>query len=107
MGSAEQLGHCLQMLGMKMSEADMVEFMAEVDVDGSGTVSWPEFLWLMSKFGASQSIESQFSDQRLAELREVFTLFDANDDQQLDSKELGMVMRAVGLHLTEKEIKAM
>merc|ERR1712187_44861 len=61
----------------------------------------------MSKFGSNQSIENQFSEQRLEELRGVFELFDADGNGSLDSTELGMVMRAIGLHVGEKEIKAM
>merc|ERR1712187_779645 len=61
----------------------------------------------MSKFGSNQSIENQFSEQRLEELRGVFELFDADGNGSLDSTELGMGMRAVGFHLGETEIKAM
>merc|ERR1712232_1274885 len=103
----QQLGIALQMLGMKMTEEELEEAAEEVDVDGSGKLEWPEFLWLMFKFGAGSSIEHQFTDQRLAELREVFSLFDADGNGSLDSKELGTVMRVLGLHMEEKEIKAM
>merc|ERR1719446_345495 len=102
-----QLGIAMRTLGMKMTEEELEEAVAEVDVDGSGKLEWPEFLWFMFKFGGDASIEEQFTDQRLAELREVFSLFDADGNGSLDAKELGTVMRVLGLHMTHTEIQAM
>eukprot|EP00929_Paragymnodinium_shiwhaense_P027774 TRINITY_DN1621_c1_g1_i1.p1 TRINITY_DN1621_c1_g1~~TRINITY_DN1621_c1_g1_i1.p1 ORF type:complete len:650 (-),score=203.48 TRINITY_DN1621_c1_g1_i1:320-2269(-) len=105
--TARQLGVAMQMLGMKMTDEELEEAVDEVDVNGTGQLEWPEFLWLMFKVGASTSIEHQFTDQRLAELREVFSLFDADGNGSLDAKELGTVMRVLGLHMEVKEIQAM
>lgn len=105
--NAQQLQHALQMVGIKPRGEELAKMFAEVDADGSGLIEWPEFLFLMSKFGESQSLESQFSSERLAEMREVFSLFDKDNSGTLDVKELGMVMRSIGLHAHENDIRAM
>jgi len=105
--SAEQLGLVMQMLGMKLTSTELKEKFDEVDIDGSGTMSWPEFLWLMSQYGMGSSMEHQFSEQRLKELKEVFEMFDADGNGSLDSSELVEIMRAVGLSTTETECQAM
>merc|ERR1712228_576214 len=74
----EQLRKTMETMGMKMTEEDLKATMDEIDVDNSGTISWPEFVSAMSKFGAGQSIEHKFTYQRLSELRGVFDLFDTN-----------------------------
>jgi len=103
----EELAIAFQMLGIKQNSSELAQAVLEVDVDGSGKIEWPEFLWLMSRFGEKQSIEQQFTEERLAELREVFSLFDDDGNGQLDARELSMVMRSVGLCPTEHEIHAM
>jgi Ca2+-binding EF-hand superfamily protein len=74
----EQLRQTMEALGIKMSDEELKATMDEVDVDRSGTISWPEFVFVMSKFGAGQSIEHKFTEGRLKELRNVFDMFDAN-----------------------------
>jgi len=103
----EELGIAFQMMGMKLDKKELHEAFLEVDLDGSGSVEWPEFMFLMSKFGAGESLESKFTDERLAELREVFSLFDDDGNGSLDAKELSLVLRSVGLVPTEEEVKRM
>lgn len=101
----QQTNKALQMLGLKMHPKDLEHAVREVDVDRSGMLEWPEFLWLMSK--AEFNMEQRFTDERLAEMREVFHLFDANGDGNVDAKELGAVMRSTGLCPTDQELHAM
>lgn len=105
--SEEELGYAFRMMGMKLDDKELHEAFLEVDLDGSGTVEWPEFLFLMSKFGAGQSLESNFTDERLAELREVFSLFDDDGNGSLDAKELSLVLRSVGLVPSDEEVQQM
>ncbi|PNW84589.1 hypothetical protein CHLRE_03g150300v5 [Chlamydomonas reinhardtii] len=46
------------------------------------------------------------SDDRYAEYKEAFTLFDSDGDGFITTKELGTVLRALGKSPTEAEIKA-
>eukprot|EP00930_Biecheleria_cincta_P070323 TRINITY_DN57965_c0_g1_i1.p1 TRINITY_DN57965_c0_g1~~TRINITY_DN57965_c0_g1_i1.p1 ORF type:complete len:616 (-),score=151.25 TRINITY_DN57965_c0_g1_i1:24-1871(-) len=103
----EELGAAFRMMGMKLDDQELHKAFLEVDLDGSGTVEWPEFLFLMSKFGAGESLESKFTEERLAELREVFNLFDEDGNGTLDADELALVMRSVGLVPSMQEIKNM
>lgn len=41
-----------------------------------------------------------------AEMKAVFELFDLNGDMTITVKELGLVMRALGQHPTESELRA-
>jgi len=102
-----QLSETMETLGMKMTVDELKATMDEVDVDRSGTISWPEFVFVMSKFGAGQSIEHKFTENRLAELRAVFDLFDLNGNGKMDVLELQQVLRSVGLSLGPTEVQAM
>eukprot|EP00931_Biecheleriopsis_adriatica_P074139 TRINITY_DN48266_c0_g1_i1.p1 TRINITY_DN48266_c0_g1~~TRINITY_DN48266_c0_g1_i1.p1 ORF type:complete len:619 (+),score=149.78 TRINITY_DN48266_c0_g1_i1:85-1941(+) len=103
----EELGVAFRMMGMKLDPDELHKEFCEVDLDGSGSVEWPEFLFLMSKFGAGESLESKFTEERLTELREVFSLFDDDGNGSLDATELGLVLRSVGLVPTDREIQTM
>jgi len=39
----------------------------------------------------------EFSESRIAELKEAFSLFDDNANGQIEIKELGVILRALGL----------
>merc|ERR1719463_651747 len=44
----DELREALRKMGMKCTPSEIDEMMREIDVDGSGTIAWPEFLWMMS-----------------------------------------------------------
>lgn len=101
----QKINKALLMTGLKLDPFELEAAVKEVDVDHSGTIEWPEFLWLMSR--AEANIENLFSEDRLAEMREVFSLFDADGNGSLDTKELGAVMRNIGLCPSDFELRAM
>eukprot|EP01088_Endostelium_zonatum_P004444 TRINITY_DN15695_c0_g1_i1.p1 TRINITY_DN15695_c0_g1~~TRINITY_DN15695_c0_g1_i1.p1 ORF type:complete len:150 (-),score=44.69 TRINITY_DN15695_c0_g1_i1:98-547(-) len=47
------------------------------------------------------------SEEQIAEFKEAFALFDKNGDGSITSKELGIVMRSLGLHPTESDLREM
>jgi len=102
-----ELSFAFKCMGMKLSKKELDETIIEVDADGSGQLEWPEFLSLMSKYGKGQGVEASFSAERLAELQEIFSVFDSNGDGTLDVKELDAVFRTLGLQSSQKEIRAM
>merc|ERR1711924_143039 len=57
--------------------------------------------------GTNFSIENRFSEERLAEMREVFQIFDADSSGTLDIKELKSVMHSIGLAPEDWAIRAM
>lgn len=106
--NTEGLASAFRFLGLKPSHRELREAIAEVNPDGTGCLEWPEFLFLMSRYeGGSKSIEKKFTSERLEQLRAVFNLFDEDGSQDLDVKELGLIMRSVGLSPTDFEIQAM
>ncbi|KAL1416990.1 hypothetical protein MTO96_027208 [Rhipicephalus appendiculatus] len=50
---------------------------------------------------------SQVSEEALAELRELFALFDRDGDGEISAEDLGIIMRAFGHNPTEAELKTM
>jgi len=104
---AEELRQLFMEMGLKVTLDEVKEWIKEVDVDGGGTVEFGEFCWLMSKFGDSKSVESLFTDQQLAELRQAFEVFDADGGGDIDIKELGQVMESLGIRTTKKELQEM
>ncbi|KAL4239033.1 hypothetical protein ACF0H5_003737 [Mactra antiquata] len=49
----------------------------------------------------------QMQEEQIAEFKEAFSLFDKNGDGTISSKELGIVMRALGQNPTEAELTDM
>merc|ERR1711900_118476 len=50
---------------------------------------------------------TQLNDERIAEFKEAFTLFDKDGDGTITTKELGTVMRSLGQNPTEAELQDM
>ncbi|XP_037509435.1 calmodulin-beta-like [Rhipicephalus sanguineus] len=57
--------------------------------------------------GAADTGDLQSSEEALAELREVFALFDKDGNGEISPDELSIVMRASGQNLTQAEIVEM
>jgi len=53
------------------------------------------------------SVSEKLSPEQLAEFREAFSVFDKDGDGTISEKELGTVMRALGLNPTEEELTQM
>ena len=45
----------------------------------------------------------ELSEEQIEEFHEAFSLFDFADEDQIDSKELGTVLRSLGIHTTDEE----
>merc|ERR1712168_1563546 len=69
--SAETVGVILRMMGVKISEKNLKEVIAETDEDGSGIIEFAEFAELAAKFLVEEDEEAL-----AAELREAFRIYD-------------------------------
>ena len=49
----------------------------------------------------------QLSEIQIAEIREIFTLFDKNSDGYVNTNELGTIIRALGQNPSNSDIKDM
>ena len=47
--STKELGRVMKSLGQSPSEAELRELIQEYDIDGNGTLDFPEFLELMAR----------------------------------------------------------
>lgn len=52
-------------------------------------------------------MEDQLSEDQINECRETFKMFDKDGDGTITAKELGIVMRQLGLNPTEDEVHEM
>merc|ERR1719357_1139978 len=69
--TAETVGVILRMMGVKISEKNLQEVIAETDEDGSGLLEFEEFAELAAKFLIEEDEEALKK-----ELREAFKIFD-------------------------------
>ncbi|EEC19203.1 centrin, putative, partial [Ixodes scapularis] len=62
--STKELGTVMRALGQNPTEAELKDMIAEVDIDGSGNIDFPEFLAMMTK--KTRTVDSE------DEIREAF-----------------------------------
>ena len=49
----------------------------------------------------------QLNEGQIAQIREIFTLFDKNSDGYVNTSELGLIIRALDINPTQAEVKDM
>jgi len=69
--SVETVGVILRMMGVKISEKNLKEIVAEIDVEGTGIIGFAEFAELAAKFLVEEDEEAL-----AAELKEAFRIYD-------------------------------
>eukprot|EP00397_Hematodinium_sp_SG-2012_P038652 GEMP01042079.1.p1 GENE.GEMP01042079.1~~GEMP01042079.1.p1 ORF type:complete len:150 (+),score=48.42 GEMP01042079.1:82-531(+) len=97
--TTKELAIVMRSIGQHPTDAELQDMLNEVDADGSGTISFPEFLALMAR---------KMKDVDEAEdLVEAFKVFDLDGDGFISASELRKVMNNLGEKLTEQEIDEM
>jgi len=97
--TTKELGTVIRNLGQNPTEVELAEMIAEVDLDGNGTIDFKEFLGLMVR---------KWSDTDMnEELFEVFKVFDTNGDGYITTQELRYVITQLGEVVTNEEIDEM
>jgi calmodulin len=94
--SSKELLGVMRAMGQNPTEDELLNLVMEVDLDGNGTIEFPEFLELMKQ-------KSREVDQE-ADLREAFKIFDRDKDGYISMKELKKVTSMLGAMLTKEEI---
>ncbi|XP_037505746.1 calmodulin-A-like [Rhipicephalus sanguineus] len=94
----KELGTVMRALGYNPTEAKLKDMIAEVDIDGNGTIDFPEFLAMMTKKTRSTDTED--------EIREAFRVFDRDGNGFITATELSHVMTTLGEKLTDEEVDA-
>ena len=78
--TTKELGTVMRSLGQNPTEAELQDMINEVDVDGNGTIDFPEFLSLMARKMKDTDTEE--------ELIEAFKVFDRDGNGLISAAEL-------------------
>ena len=97
--TTKELGTVMRSLGQNPTEAELQDMINEVDVDGNGTIDFPEFLSLMARKMKDTDTEE--------ELIEAFKVFDRDGNGLISAAELRHVMMNLGEKLTDEEADEM
>lgn len=97
--TTKELGTVMRSLGQNPTEADLQDMINEVDVDGNGTIDFPEFLTMMAR--KLKDVDAE------AEIREAFKVFDKDGNGLISANELRHVMTSLGEKLTDEEVDEM
>ena len=89
----------MRSLGQNPTDAEVQDMINEVDVDGSGSMEFPEFCVMMVKKMAESDTEN--------EVREAYRVFDKDRDGFISRSELKMIFAALPERLTHEEIEEM
>jgi len=96
--TSKELGVVMRSLGANPTEAELKEMIKEIDIDGNGTIDFPEFLTMMAR--KLQDSEGE------EEIREAFKVFDKDGTGFISAAELRHVMTNLGEKLTSKWVDA-
>ena len=97
--SVRQLRSIMCSIGKNQSEEKLTKMTQDVDLDGSGTINFKEFLYLMAKI---------MNDDETEELLiEAFKVFDKDGNGFITSHELRNIMIHLEEDLTPEEIEEM
>ncbi|XP_034237688.1 calmodulin-A-like [Thrips palmi] len=95
----KELGYVMRSLGQNPTESELQDMINEVDVDGSGTIDFSEFLAMMAKKMGSGDTEE--------DIREAFRVFDKDGNGYITATELRIAMTNLGEKLTHSEVDEM
>lgn len=94
--STKELLGVMRSMGQNPTEDELLALVMEVDLNGDGTIDFPEFLEMMKQ-------KSSEADQE-ADLKEAFKIFDRDKDGFIDMKELKKVANMLGAMLSKEEV---
>eukprot|EP00112_Aurelia_sp_Birch-Aquarium-sp1_P020861 Seg5474.2 transcript_id=Seg5474.2/GoldUCD/mRNA.D3Y31 product=Calmodulin protein_id=Seg5474.2/GoldUCD/D3Y31 len=97
--TTKELGHVMRGFGQTPTEAELQDMINEVDIDGNGTIDFPEFLNMMAK----QMKDTEGEE----EIKEAFRVFDKDGNGHISAQELRHIMTNLGEKLTDEEIDEM
>ncbi|CAH9104942.1 unnamed protein product [Cuscuta epithymum] len=97
--SAAELGSIMGSLGHVATEEELGDMIREVDADGDGFIDLREFIELNTK--------DVGSDEVMENLKDAFSVFDADKSGSISADELQNVMRSIGEECSLAECRKM
>jgi len=97
--TAETISTIMRMMGVKISEKNLQEAIAETDEDGSGLLEFEEFVELAAKFLIEEDEEAL-----KAELKEAFRIYDKEGNGYITTDVLRELIRELDNRLTEEDL---
>jgi len=98
--STKDLQIVLKKLGQAPSEAELLDLVLQNDINGSGTVTFYEFLVAIARLASDEG-----DHETEEEYRQAFKVFDKDGDGLISAEELKHGMAKLGDKLTDKEVK--
>mgnify|MGYP001471756834 CR=1 FL=1 len=95
----KELSTVMRSLGQNPTDAEVQDIINEVDVDGSGSMEFPEFCIMMVKKMAETDTEN--------EVQEAYRGFDKDRDGFITRQELRMIFAALPERLMPEQIEEM
>jgi len=106
--TAKEVQTVMRGLRLESTDQEISDMINNVDVDGSGTVDFNEFLAMMSRSNCRRVDGPQAqSKTEEEELRQAFRVFDMDSNGYIDANELKITMFNLGENLNDKDIKNM
>lgn len=97
--TTRELGSVMRALGLNPTEAEILNFIKEVDLDDSGSINFDEFAVLM--VDKMKDIDSE------EDIIAAFKVFDMENKGYITQHELRHVMTNLGEKLTDQEVSDM
>ena len=104
--TTSELATVMRSLGQRLAEDELKRMVKEVDVDGNGTVEFPEFLAMLARKIDSLEMELLNADCE-TELITAFHEYDENDDGFITAKQLKQAIQNFADKLSEEDIDEM
>ena len=105
----------MRAMGQNPTEDELNSLVMEVDLDGNGTIEFPEFLEMMKQKASEvdQGAELRYCNILILCMRfilfnlsrEAFKIFDGDQDGFISTKELKKVTNMLGTMLTKEEVE--